>query len=170
MKNKNLQRFIQFICLLIIVWFLVYFFAGDYSAFYFTDRTFASYFPSILSFTASAAIYGLFVSWIQAKRKKWKNVLLFVFGLLIGSLPLLAYHGYFQYQCGFWNQEILAVKQTYLNKVDASESVKDFKTQCKINRETQVETLFVKQFTPYFEFRNPVDVSTLNSTFWVETE
>lgn len=157
-------------CLLIIVWFLIYFLAGDYSAFYFTDRTFAAYFPSILSFAASTAIYGLFISSIQSKRKKWKNILLFVSGLLIGSLPLLAYHAYFQYQCGFWNEEVLEVKQTYSNKVDATESVKSFKTQCKINQESKQEVLFVKQFTPYFEFRNPVDVSALNPTFWVKED
>ena len=160
-------RFFRILCFLIILWFLVYFFFGERFSIYFTDRVFASYFPEILVFLTAASIYGLFILAIKSSYKKWQNILLFIGGFLFALTPFLAYHGYFQYQCDFWNQEIKEEKTIYFNSQNKFEIVKVIQSVCGTdNSEIKLDTVFSKQFTPYFEMQNPVKIQKVENADW----
>lgn len=159
-------RFFRILCLLIILWFLVYFFFGEQFSVVFKDRVFASYFPQILVFLTAASVYGLFILAIKSSYKKWQNILLFIGGFLFAITPFLAYHGYFQYQCGFWNDEVVSEKTIYVHKSDHSKSVKEIISNCKVDKPGKTDTVFSKQFTPYFELQNPVKIQKSENADW----
>ncbi|MFA7686896.1 MAG: hypothetical protein WCY25_03415 [Moheibacter sp.] len=158
---------LKFLCLGFIVWFAVYFLWGDRFTIRFTDRGFASWFPQILVFLSAASIYGLFIFAIKSSRKKWQNILLFVGGFLFALIPFLAYHGYFQYQCNFWNYEIKSEKTLYINKLNKFETVKVLDSFCAINEsEAKSDTVFSKQITPYFELNDEVRIKKAEKSDW----
>lgn len=165
-----LQRILTLVFVLLIVWYIAYFFWGEQTSVYFTDRVFASYFPHILVFSTAVSIYGLFVLLIRSQRKKWMNFLFFFLGLMFSSLPLLAYHGYFQYQDGFWNQKIENSKTLYINKLKNDESVKEFQFRNEINQEIKWDTVFSKAFTPYFELNQQVEIKVSEKGNWTVSD
>ena len=166
MSQSIISKISKTNCVLIILWFLVYFFFGDRFSVVFKDRVFAYYFPQILVFLTAASVYGLFILAIKSSYKKWQNILLFIGGFLFAITPFLAYHGYFQYQCGFWNDEIISEKTIYVHKSDHSESVKEIINNCKVDKPIKVDTVFSKQFTPYFELQNPVKIQKVENSDW----
>lgn len=158
---------LKFLCLVFIAWFAVYFLLGDRFSIYFTDRVFASWFPQILVFLSAASIYGIFILEIKSSRKKWQNILLFIGGFFFALIPFLTYHGYFQYQCNFWNNEIKSEKTLYFNKLNKFESVKVVEAVCKINEsQIQSDTVFSKQITPYFELNDEVKIKKGENSEW----
>ena len=164
---RILIHILKFFCLVFIAWFAVYFLLGDRFSIYFTDRVFASWFPQILVFLAAASLYGIFILEIKSSRKRWENILLFIGGFLIALIPFLAYHGYFQYQCNFWNQEIKNEKALYINKLNKTESVKIIKSVCKVDEsEMKSDTVFSKKLTPYFELNDEVKIQKAEKSDW----
>src|SRR5690606_36247297 len=158
---------LKFLCLVFIAWFAVYFLLGDRFSIYFTDRVFASWFPQILVFLTAASIYALFILAIKSSRKKWQNILLFMGGFLFALTPFLAYHGYFQYQCNFWNYEIKSEKTLYINKLNKFETVKVLDSFCAINEsEAKSDTVFSKKITPYFELNDEVKIKKAEKSDW----
>ncbi len=157
---------IKFLCIVFIAWFVVYFLFGERFSLEFTDRVFASWFPQILVFLAAASLYGLFILAIKSSRKKWQNILLFVGGFIFALLPFLAYHGYFQYQCNFWNHEIIQEKTLYINRVDKSETIKEVISSCKVDKPGKIDTVFSKQITQLFELQNPVKIQKAEKSDW----
>lgn len=158
---------LKFLCLVFIAWFAVYFLLGDRFSIYFTDRVFASWFPQILVFLTTASIYALFILAIKSSRKKWQNILLFMGGFLFALTPFLAYHGYFQYKCSFWNHEIKAENTLYINSLNKFETVKVVDRFCVINEsETKSDTVFSKQITPYFELNDEVKIKKVEKSDW----
>lgn len=158
---------LKFLCLGFIVWFAVYFLLGDRFSIYFTDRVFASWFPQILVFLSAASIYALFILTIKSYRKKWQNILLFIGGFLFALTPFLAYHGYFQYQCNFWNYEIKSENTLYINNLNENETVKAVDRFCVINEsEVKTDTVFSKQITPYFELNDEVRIKKAEKSDW----
>src|SRR5690606_37930978 len=125
---------------------------------YFTDRIFASWFPQILVFLSAASIYLIFILEIKSSRKKWQNILLFIGGFFFALIPFLVYHGYFQYQCEFWNQEIKSEKTLYINSLNENETVKEVISTCKVDKPGKIDTVFSKQITPYFELNDEVKI------------
>ena len=158
---------LKFLCLVFIAWFAVYFLLGDRFSIYFTDRVFASWFPQILVFLSAASIYALFILAIKSSRKKWQNILLFMGGFLFALIPFVTYHGYFQYQCEFWNYEIKSDKTLYINKLNKNESVKVLNSFCKLDKsDTKSDTVFSKQITPYFELNDEVKIKKSEKSDW----
>lgn len=163
---RILIKTLKFLCLAFIAWFAVYFLFGERFSIRFSDRVFASWFPQILVFLSAASIYALFILAIKSFRKKWQNILLFIGGFLFALVPFLAYHGYFQYQCGFWNDEVISEKTIYVHKSDNSKSVKEIISNCKVDKPGKIDTVFSKQFTPYFEMQNPVKIQKVENADW----
>lgn len=161
---RILTKIIQLICIAIILWFPLYFFWGDRFSITFTNRCFASWFPQILAFGTAASIYILFILSIKSKNKRWQNVLLFVGGLLLATIPLIVYHGYLQYQCGIWNREIVKETPIYYNKTNKFETVKVIQSSC--DQTAVSDTVFVKQMTPWFELQNPVNIHQSDDGNW----
>lgn len=158
---------IRFFCLVFIIWFCFYFFFGERFSVEFTDRVFASRFPQILVFLTAVSVYGLFIMEIKSRRKKWVNILLFIGGFIFALIPFVAYHGYFQYQCGIWNREIVKEKTLYINKLNKFESVKVIESVCEADgSKIQSDTVFSKQITRFFELNNPVKIEKSESGVW----
>ena len=165
---RILIQTIKFLCLAFIVWFCVYFLFGERFSISFSDRVFASWFAQILVFLAAASLYGLFILAIKSSRKKWVNILLFLGGFIFSLTPFLAYHGYFQYQCNFWNQEIKNKKTLYINKLNQPESVKVIESVCKVDEsEIKTDTVFSKQITQFFELNDDVKIQKAEKSDWV---
>lgn len=162
---RVLLKILTILCVIIIAWFFIYFLRGEEFSLTFTDRVFASYFPQILVFSTGVAIYLIFILQIKSKSKWWKNLLILVFGFLFSSIPFLLYHGYFQYQCGFWKKEITQAKNLYLNKANRSEEIRIIESVC--NENTQTDTVFTQQVMPYFELVNPVKIQESKNSDWV---
>lgn len=163
---RILIHILKFFCLGFIAWFAVYFLLGDRFSIYFTDRVFASWFPQILVFLSAASLYGIFILEIKSSRKRWENILLFIGGFLIALIPFLTYHGYFQYQCEFWNEEIKSEKTLYINSLNENETVKEVITTCKMDKPGKIDTVLSKQITPYFEIQNPVKIEKGENSNW----
>ncbi|MDX9705155.1 MAG: hypothetical protein RBT46_05555 [Weeksellaceae bacterium] len=169
-KNLQiLQKLFWIIFPTIIVWFILYFSIGERFSIYFTDRTFASYFPYILVFSTAVSIYGIFILLIHSQRKKWINILLFTSGLLFASLPFLIYHGYFQHQCHFWNQKITESQPLFVSKIDDSEKISEIKIECITEQKEQTKIVFLKEFTPFFNWIQEIDIQNLDN-FWKKVE
>jgi hypothetical protein len=164
---RILQKILQVICWLIVIWFGVYFFFGERFSITFTNRDFGEYLPHILTFGAAASIYLLLILNIKSSRKKWRNILFFFLGLILAAVPLLAFHLYFQYQCEFWNREIKSSKVIYFNKLNKFESIKVIRSVCENEKsKVQTDTAYSKQITPYFELQNPVKIEKSDSGTW----
>jgi hypothetical protein len=165
---RFLKKILLFLSIAIILWFCVYFLYGDRISLTFTDRTFASYFPQILVFLTAASIYGLFILGIKSRRKKWGNLLLFFCGLILALLPFIAYHGYFQYQCGFWNEDLKKSSVLFQSEVDLNEKIQIIETKCKTQTEIKTDTIHIKQITPYFDLINDVKMYPSEKSNWVK--
>lgn len=163
---KVLQKIAIVLCGIIIAWFLVYFLRGEEFSLTFSDRVFASYFPQILVFSTGAAIYLLFIFRIKSSLKWWKNLLILILGFIFATIPFLLYHGYFQYQCSFWNNEIKFTKDLYQNKNNIFETIKIVETKCPVNEETTIDTVFVKEITDYFLLIDEVKISQSEKGSW----
>lgn len=150
-----------------ILWFLVYFIWGEQLSLYFTSRSVAEVFPQILVFAASVSIYGLFILAIKNNRKKWVNLSLFLGGLLLASLPLLAYHGYFQYQCGFWNQKVQSTKKLFVHQKNPSETIQVLQTTCENTMEDKLDTIYSKKITPFLEVHHKVKIRPVENSDWM---
>lgn len=168
---KKFYRFflnaLKFLCVGFILWFLAYFFFGERISMHFTDRRFASYFPQILVFLCAASIYGIFVLNMKNHYKKWVNILLFFGGFTLALIPFIAYHGFFQYQCGFWNQEIEKGKILYKTQLNSEEYIQVRKSKCKTGKnQISKDTLHIQAFTPYFEWVNDVKLVPSERSYW----
>lgn len=163
---RFLKKFLLFLSMAIIVWFCVYFLYGDRISLTFTDRTFASYFPQILVFLTAASIYGLFVLSLKSNRNKWGNLLLFLVGIVLALIPFIAFHGYFQYQCGFWNEEISKGKVLYQSEINSNEKIQILESNCSLNSTQKTDTVHIKQITPYFELINDVKMYPSEKSNW----
>lgn len=161
---KVSQKIIAVLCGIIIAWFFVYFLRGEEFSLTFSDRVFASYFPQILVFATGVSIYLLFIFQVKSKFQWWKNLLILVFGFLIATVPFLLYHGYFQYQNGFWNRKTIDSKELYFNKLNSSEKIKIL--EFELNKEIKIDTIHSKQITPYFELQNPVKIEKGENSDW----
>lgn len=151
---------------MIILWFITYFVLGDKVALTFTNKSWAEIFPQILVFAAAVSIYALFILAIKTKRKKWVNFLLFFGGMFVAIVPFLAYHGYYQYQCGIWNQEIVTSRNLLINHNDHSETVKIVRTKCEFEEEIKVDTLYSKKTTDFFELQHKVELIENKGSSW----
>lgn len=155
---------IVFVC--ILLWFCAYFIFGDQLALKFSNQTYSNAFVQILTFSAAVSVYGFFVLSIRAKQKKWLNVILFFGGLLLGCLPLLIYHGYLQYQCGFWNETTTEISTLYINTQNENESVKRLEKKCSLKDEIKTDTVFVRKLNDYFELEQPVKIRKSEKGNW----
>lgn len=143
---------------IIIVWFVVYFLWGNQFAIYFKNRDAAEFFPHLLVFATGVSIYGLFILNIHSYKKRSFNILLFFLGLIFSSIPFLLYHGFLQYQNGFWNQRIEKTEILYISTSNEEESVKRLEFINKVNSTEKIDTVFSKPFSPFFELNRQVNL------------
>lgn len=163
---NTLLKILSYAFVSIIIWYVVYFFFGDHFSLYFTDRTFAAFFPQLLVFLTAVSIYFLFIFQIRASQKKWKNILLFVGGLLFALLPILIFHGYFQYRCGDWNREVVSEEVLYLNPSIENQSIKEIISVCGPDQAEKSDTVLSQKVTPYLEWNNPVILTESENAEW----
>lgn len=151
----------------ILLWFVLYFMIGEKTALYFTSRTFAAIFPQILVFAAAVSIYVLFILAMDHQRKKWVNLSLFFIGLVLAILPFFLYHGYFQYRCGFWNEEIQSSKTLLVNQNNPSQTVQIIQSQCENTLEEKIDTVYTQTFTPFFQLRQNASIRSVENSNWM---
>lgn len=164
-SSRYFLGFIRVLCAFSIIWYGIYFFWGEKFSITFSDSVFSAWFPQILVFLCAVSIYGLFILSIKSQQKKWQNILLFIGGFLLATLPFLIYHGYFQPQCGIWNKEVVKETPVYYNKLNKFETIKIIESHCK--KTITIDTLYIKQVTPYFELQNPVSISKSENSNWI---
>ncbi len=92
--------------------------------------------------------------------------MLFFGGFLFALIPFITYHGYFQYQCEFWNYEIKSEKTLYINKLNQNETVKEVISTCKVDKPGKIDTVYSKQITPYFELNDEVKIKKAEKSDW----
>lgn len=166
---KTVQKILLIVFPTIILWFILYFSIGERFPIYFTDRTFASYFPYILVFSTAVSIYGICILLIHSKKRKWINIVLFVCGLAFSSLPFFAYHGFLQNQCSFWNEKVSISKKLFISKITPSEEINTIQIQCIYKEEITEKTVFQKKFTPFLVWNQEINTEHLD-TFWKAVE
>lgn len=167
-KNLNiLTLFFRLLCGLILTLYVFCFLFGDKIALRFSDPELVPVFTHILVFTATASVYGLFISAIRSSQKIRIKLLLFIGGMLIGSLPLLIYHGYLQYRCGFWNQQQTTAKIMYINPDNEEESIKLIRSECEISKEEKTDTIYVKKLGNFFEWQHNADIQKSTTGKWI---
>lgn len=164
--NRILLNLLRFLCFVFIGWFFVYFFLGDQFSIRFVDREIAARLPQILVFLTAVSLYGLFILAIKSTRKKWQNIVLFMGGVLIASIPFLIYHGFFQYRCGIWNQSVTENKILYLNNRNTNESVHIIKSVCEADEIEKTDTIFTQKVLKYFELADEVKIRKGENTSW----
>lgn len=158
---------LRILCGLFLIWYVLYFLFGDRLALRFSNREFAPVFTQILVFAASVSVYGLFILFIRSTQKKWINILLFIGGLIVGSLPLLLYHGYLQYRCGFWNMEQLSEKTIYENSQNPDESVQLIQSKCKTGDLETTDTLYIKKTGTFLDWTANVNFEKSEGGEWI---
>lgn len=157
----------RILCGLFLIWYALYFLVGDRTALRFSDRKSAEVFTHILVFSASVSVYGLFILFIRSNQKKWVNILLFIGGLIVGSFPLLLYHGYLQYRCGFWNSEQVSEKTIYENSQNQSETVRLIRSKCKTGDMETADTLYIKKMGTFLDWTADVNFEKSETGEWI---
>jgi len=158
---------LRFLCGLFLIWYALYFLFGDSVALRFSKREFAAVFTQILVFAAAVSVYGLFILFIRSTQKKRINILLFIGGLIGGCLPLLLYHGYLQYSCGFWNMEQISEKTIFENTQNPDESVQLIRSKCKTGDLETVDTLYIKKTGTLLDWTADVNFEKSERGEWV---
>lgn len=154
MKKKHRFPLLIFrlICGFILIAYLLYFLLGDKLAIRFSVQEYNKIFIQVLVFAASAALYAFFILSIKSIRKRWKNILLFIGAVVIGSFPLLFYHGFLMYQCGFWNSVETEVKTIFVNSENPDEKVKIVEIKCEPEDNFRTDTIYVKKINGLLEW------------------
>lgn len=150
----------------IILWFCAYFIFGEKLSIKFSNREWQPVFIQFLVFMAGVSVYGIFILSIRSKNRKWLNLLLFFGGLILGSLPLLFYHGYLQYRCGFWNEIEESSKVLYVNSINPDETVKIIQKKCETGDKVLTDTVFVKKLNDYFELEHTAIIKKSKNGNW----
>src|SRR5690606_33688989 len=135
---------------------LVYCNPGQEFSLTLSDRVFASYRPQILSVATGVSAYSLFILQSKSIVTRCQVFLMLLLGFVGATFRFLLYHGYFQYQNGFWKKKNVQSKILYFNSSENSETIKIVEYQ--LNEESKSDTVFSKQITPYFEIQNPVKI------------
>ncbi|MGB6093188.1 MAG: hypothetical protein WBF83_05445 [Moheibacter sp.] len=158
---------LRILCGLFLIWYVLYFLFGDRLALRFSNREFASVFTQILVFAAAVSVYGLFILYIRSNQKKWINILLFVGGLIVGCIPLLLYHGYLQYRCGFWNMEQISEKMIFDHLQNPDETVQIIHSKCKTGDLESVDTLYIKKTGTFLDWTANVNFEKSEKGDWI---
>ena len=166
--NKSLRLTLKITFTLIIVWFISYFVFGEHISLEFSDYNFAQLFPRILTFATGASIYFLFLLSIRTE-KGWnfKNILKFVFGILIAFIPFILFKYYSSVgNCQNWEVTKKVKTTLYQSVSSSSESIKTIETYCLEMDKREEKIYRVIQITPLFNSISPIDTLKLQEKSW----
>ncbi|MBS7333125.1 MAG: hypothetical protein KIG88_05980 [Weeksellaceae bacterium] len=166
--NRSLRLTLKTTFILIIVWFISYFVFGEHVSLEFSDYNFALIFPKILTFATGASIYFLFLLSIK-KADGWniKNILKFVFGIIIGIIPFFLFKYYSSVgNCQNWEVTKKVKSTLYESVSSSSETIKLIETYCLEMDLREEKTYRVMAITPIFNTISPIDTLKINDTNW----
>lgn len=164
------RKILMILCGLIIIWFVLYFWADRQIPIYFSVRCWAYTFTDILIFSTAASIYLLFILQINSSHKKSQNLLLIFLGLIFSILPLAMFHGYLYYQCQSWSMQRMKTEVIYRNQINPSQTIEVLNEICIVNQSARIDTVWVKPITPYLQLEKPVNLSQATSSEWISAE
>src|SRR5690606_36420546 len=104
---------------------------------------------------------------IRSSQKTRIKLQLVIGGMLIGSLPLLIYHGYLQYRCGFWNQQQTTAKVMYINPDNEEESRKLIGSHWEIRNEEKPDMTYVNKLGNFVEWQHNADIQKSTTGKWI---
>lgn len=166
--NRSLRLTLKTTFILIIVWFISYFVFGEHISLEFSDYRFAQIFPKILTFATGASIYFLFLLTIK-KADGWnlKNILKFVFGIIIGFIPFLLFKYYSSVgNCQNWEVSKKVKTTLYQSVSSSSETIKLIETYCLEMDSRDEKTYRIMAITPFLNTISPIDTTKINDKQW----
>lgn len=166
--NIPLKLILKTAFILIIIWFISYFVFGEYISLEFADYQFAQIFPKILTFSAGASIYFLFMLAIKKSEGwRWLNILKFILGILIGILPFFLFKYYSSVaNCQSWEVYKKEKAVLYESVTSSSEKIKLIETFCPEMDLRQEKTYRVMSITPLFNTISEIDTATIKNQNW----
>lgn len=172
---KKTWRFLRIVliivCCLISIEYVLYFSLGNQFKYEFADRHWAKSFTNILVFSTAVSIYLLFILSMSSKSKWWKNLMLFGVGLIFSLIPIISYHGFYQFQCDFWNQKRIKTEVIATNKWSRYKTIEVQIHQCLLNDQITVDTVLVdKRSIPFLYSIKPATYITLKSGSWIPSK
>ena len=165
--NKTLRNIITTICILLIVWFIGYFLLGDFISLEFANYSISSLFPKILTFAAAVSVYVLFLLMIK-RDKGWSfmNIMKFVFGIIVGLIPLCAFEYYSLTNCADWKVEKTDKKVLFQSVTSASETIKLIEYNCPDNNMKSLKVRRIMTASPLFILNSPIDTLKISDKEW----
>jgi len=146
---------------------VIYFSLGNQFEYEFKDRIWAKSFTQILVFSTAVSIYLLFILSINSKEKWWKNLILFLVGLIFSLIPIIGFHGFYQYQCDFWDQQQIKTELIATNKWSRHKTIEIRTYRCNVNQGIKKDTVLVDTNYPWVNSVKPATNQTLKSGTWI---
>ncbi len=167
--NRTFLLCLKFIFYTIILWFIVYFLAGDYISLEFANYKFALVFPRILTFATAASIYCLIVLKIKSEDGwNFSNIMKFIFGILLAFIPFIIFEYLSLARCNFWETTKTYKGTLYHSKNSDAEKIIVVESVCKNTQTVRRETKRVVSLTPLFNTVSSIDTATIKSGNWNE--
>ncbi|WP_413532703.1 hypothetical protein [Empedobacter brevis] len=165
--NKTLRNIILIICTIFIIWFIGYFTIGDFIKLEFVNNHFSKLFPKILTFAAAVSIYTLFLLSIK-KQHGWSfmNVMKFIFGIIIGLLPLLTFEYCSIGSCTSWKVDKTIKKTLYVSNSSDSEKIVLIETFCPESNLKTTQVKRIMEITPLFITTSEIDLNKISTKSW----
>ncbi|GEM52193.1 hypothetical protein HX001_12185 [Empedobacter brevis] len=165
--NKTLRNIILIICTIFIIWFIGYFLIGDFISLEFANQQFSKLFPKILTFVAAVSIYIIFLVSIK-KKEGWSfmNIMKFVFGIIIGLIPLLTFEYFSIGSCTDWKIDKKIKKTLYQSNSSNAETIVLLETYCPESNLKTTQVKRVVKITPLFITTSDIDISKISDKSW----
>ncbi len=133
----------------------------------FTNQQFAHLFPKILTFSAAASIYFLFLLSIKLKDGwSWINITKFCLGLIIGLIPLATFEYYNLSQCSSWKTTTKVKKTLYQSNSSSSEKIKLIEVECPETKSKVLKVKRIVDITPLFHTSSTIDTTKISTNSW----
>ncbi|WP_313374880.1 hypothetical protein [Chishuiella sp.] len=165
--NKTLRNIILSLAIFFILWFIIYFFLGEYIDLEFADYNYTKAFPKVLTFLCAVSIYTLFLIPIK-KSKGWSflNILLFFVGILFSLIPIFLFQFFSLNKCANWKLDKRDKKTLYQSKMSSSETIKLIEFNCKEANKKNIKVKRVVEITPLFISSSDIDTLKISDKNW----
>ncbi|WP_313579459.1 hypothetical protein [Chishuiella sp.] len=165
--NKTLRNIILSISIFFILWFIIYFYLGEYIDLEFSNPNFSKTFPKILTFLCAVSIYTLFlISIRRAYGWSFLNILKFIVGILFSLIPIFLFEFFSLSKCANWKIDKSYKKTLYESKISSSESIKLIELECKETNTISRKVERIMQITPLFISTSKIDTLKISDKNW----
>lgn len=167
--NKTLRNIILSISVFFILWFIIYFFIGEYIDLEFSNPIFSKTFPKILTFLCAVSIYTLFlISIRRAYGWSFLNILQFFMGILFSLIPIFLFQFFSLNKCANWKVDKIYKKTLYQSKISSSETIKLIEVNCTEARKKSIKVERIVQITPLFISSSKIDTLKISNKNWMK--